>query len=579
MDTSLVTGLAAEQLLTNQQFINQWQQLYNQSSIAYSFQSQPYVNSWWQAYHHNYDLAFSLGYDNNQLVACLPLCIRGNQITAAGNHQAEYQAWLTTPEKQYDFFSALVTDIQQVFPDSQLSLKHLPKSILTHTLEKDTGLTEHLIINNYQRPLMKLNANDIKQALAKESNKNNTNHLKNLGELKFAHVTEPQAKISLFKQLVPLYDFHQGAINNFLPFSQDTAKFQFFTTLCQTLTNQLHLTGLWLNEQLVSAQLGFISKNTLHLGILCFAPQYTQYSPSELHLLWLAEHLLEEGYEYLDLTPGNDPWKKQFTNEYDNMVELVYFSNIKHKQRYEKVQHTANTIKRSSTQIGFTSKRYHSILSLPHKLTSTKALKAIVEQYYCDVELRVYQFKNESNTNTKNPDVNPDNNNTTVTFNTFSLHNLTKFSPEFDWQSRQQFLTECSQRLEEGEIPYSYVNSYKLMACAWLTPNTSQAYFNEVKQKITFPANSAIIHSFYTPPTVQDQTLYHHCIQQQINDAFSIYKAKQLFTVVRADNLSLQQLIEKNNFEYIGSLHYKHHFNNETKSQQLPDYLTAASNE
>ncbi|MCX4024980.1 GNAT family N-acetyltransferase [Endozoicomonas sp. SM1973] len=576
MDTSLVTGLAAEQLLTNEQFINQWQQLYNQSSIAFSFQSQPYVNSWWQAYHHNYDLAFSLGYHNNQLVACLPLCIRGNQITAAGNHQAEYHAWLTTPEKQYDFLSALVTDIQQVFPDSQLNLKYLPKSLLIHTLEKDSGLTEHLIINNFQRPLMKLNASDIDQALAKESNKNNINQLKSLGELKFTHITEPKAKIHLFKQLAPLYDFYQGAINNFLPFSQDTAKFQFFTTLCQTLTSQLHLTGLWLDEHLVSAQLGFISKNTLHLGILCFAPQYTRYSPSELHLLWLAEQLLQEGYQYLDLTPGNAPWKKQFTNEYDNMVELIYFSNIKHKQKHEKNQHTTETIKRSSTQIGLTSERYHSILSLPHKITSTKALKAIVEQYYCDVELRVYQFKNESNVNAKTPSASPDNN-TTVTFNTFNLHDLTKFSPEFDWQSRQQFLTECSQRLEDGEIPYSYVNSYKLLACAWLTPNTNQAYFNEVKQKITFPANSAILHSFYTPPATQAQDLYHNCIQQQVNNAFSEHNAKQLFAVVRADNLSLCQLIEKNSFEYVGSLHYKHHFSNEIKSQQLPDYLTVAS--
>ncbi|WP_163834596.1 GNAT family N-acetyltransferase [Spartinivicinus ruber] len=569
MDTSLVTGLAAEQLLTNEQFIHQWQQLYNQSPVAFPYQTPTYVNSWWHSYHHNYDLAFSLGYNNNQLVACLPLCIRGNQITAVGNHQTTYQAWLTVPEKQFDFFSALVTDIQQVFPDGQLTLKYLPTVLLTQTLEKDTGLNEHLTVNNYQGRLFNLDKINISQLQSTNGNKKPINQLEKIDELNFTRIKTAEAQIDLLKQLIPVYDFQQGIKNNKLPFSEDPAKLKFYTTLCLEMTNQLHITGIWLDKKLVSVHLGFINKSTVHLGLFCCAPQYHVYSPEKIHLFKLVELLKEEGYDYLDVTLCENPLIEQHSNEQESLIELIYFSNIKHKQRYEKMQQTSATIRRSGGHMGFTPERYHSLLSLPHKFTSSKALKTVIEQYYCDIELKIYRLKSQPNIS--------DDPNSHFTFNTFNLTDLTEFYSDLTSQDRQQFLTECRKRLANGDIPYSYTDNHKLLANGWLIPNTRQAYFSEVKQGIHLPENSAVLYDICTIPTANSQALHQACIQQQIHDAFTLYGAKQVFTVVRADNTTSRHVIEKNNFEYVGSLHYQHHFNNETKSQQLPDYLTLAS--
>lgn len=567
MDTSLVNGLAAEQLLTNENFIAQWQQLYNQVKIAYPFQAPAYVNAWWQTYHHNYDLAFALGYTKDKLIACLPLCIRGNQITAVGCHQAEYQAWLATPEKQYDFLSALVTDIQQAFPNSRLILKYLPKSLLTHTLEKDTGLNEHLIINEFQRPLNKLNATGINQSLTKKSIISQISRFKKLGELRFTRVTKLEEQLSLLKKIIPLYDFHQGAANNALPFTEDHLKQLFHTKLCTELNNSVHLTGLWLNEQLVAAHLGFISKDTVHLGIFCHAPQFKSHSPDQLYLLWLAELLVNEGFTYLDLTPGENTWKERFANEHDTMVGLIYFSHLKDKQYYQTTEQTAGKLTQSLSRVGITPRHIRQALSLPEKLSSPKILKATIEKYFCNIELKIYQLTNK-------PDDTPK-----IEFKTSNLTDLIKFSPDYNWQNRYGFLAKCSQRLAAGEIPYTHTNSHKLLSYAWLIPNAHHVFFNEGKQGIAFPENSAILYDSYTTPTARRQGLHQASLQQRINDVFSQYNGKQLFIVVRSDNTSSRHVIEKYSFNYVGSLYYKQYFNKITKSQQLPDYLTLTSHE
>ena len=89
-----------------------------------------------------------------------------------------------------------------------------------------------------------------------------------------------------------------------------------------------------------------------HLGILTHSPMLARHSPGKLHLLRLAEHLLGEGTDVLDLTPGRDPWKERFANEHDNVAEVVFHSSVLGRVRVDAVERLSASSRRFAAMSG-----------------------------------------------------------------------------------------------------------------------------------------------------------------------------------------------------------------------------------
>ena len=77
----------------------------------------------------------------------------------------------------------------------------------------------------------------------------------------------------------------------------------------------------------MSAHINLHSADTLTLHIVTQSSLYPRLSPGKLHMLELVRLLGEEGFQWLDLTPGGDAYKDDFADHYDQVHSLTVFGS------------------------------------------------------------------------------------------------------------------------------------------------------------------------------------------------------------------------------------------------------------
>ena len=108
------------------------------------------------------------------------------------------------------------------------------------------------------------------------------------------------------------------------PFLQaDPQKRKFHVDMFAAAPAENCVTVTYLDERPIAAFWGAVSGKTVHLGMVMHAPFLAKHSPGKLHLMQLSEHLLKEGKEVLDLTPGGEPWKERSANAHEEVAEAV----------------------------------------------------------------------------------------------------------------------------------------------------------------------------------------------------------------------------------------------------------------
>ena len=78
-------------------------------------------------------------------------------------------------------------------------------------------------------------------------------------------------------------------------------------------------------DEFISAQLSWVNRSQVALGLISHAAGFAKYSPGTLHLLLAAQLTQEEGFKELDLTPEGE-YKERFASEFDQpYIATVYF--------------------------------------------------------------------------------------------------------------------------------------------------------------------------------------------------------------------------------------------------------------
>jgi hypothetical protein len=161
----------------------------------------------------------------------------------------------------------------------------------------------------------------IDAVLRKSGNKSKLNRLQRLGQVQF-RMLSPDVMQHELDRIVAMYDFRQGALHDVCPFSDDDRKLSFHVDWLRSAPHELHATGLYLDDRLISALLLVRSKGEAHLAISAFCPTFAEYSPSKMNVYLAARSLHDQGVAVLDLTPGDDPWKARFGNDERTVWDL-----------------------------------------------------------------------------------------------------------------------------------------------------------------------------------------------------------------------------------------------------------------
>jgi len=288
-----------------------WDRLWHECPWATPFQSSAFFDVWARNYRGSWSPLIVVGWRRDgSLLGLMPLAERSGLVVGAGAHQAEYQGWISSEIEALTFLEGALGALARHSPRHELRLRYLPAGIPVDATRWLEQLERATLI---ARPTRRVSTDSVSidNALRKKSNKSKMNRLKRLGQVELRPLvgTALQAELD---RIVAMYDFRQGALHDVCPFYDDERKLPFHLDWIRTAPHHFHATGLYLNDQLISALLLIRGKVDAHLAISALCPDFAAYSPTKINIYLAARTLREQGISFLDLTPGDDEWKSRF---------------------------------------------------------------------------------------------------------------------------------------------------------------------------------------------------------------------------------------------------------------------------
>ncbi len=335
MNITLSRDSKAWELLQNQQFGGLWRILADSCPWATAFQRPEFVTTWYKVYEQKYaPLIISSELEPGRLAGLLFLAVQrdSGELVVAGAHQAEYQVWLSSPDDENLFITRALDALREEVPNQSLVFRYIPSGTPIQWAEKESPWSKFAMLEPWRRPIVKIEdpafvKGYLAQKYKRRSTKSYFNQLRKYGDLRFERLNGEEALSEVLDELIRYYDSRQMAMHGDAPFRGDARKKPFHLAMMRE-ANLLHVTVLRAGERIVSSQFGIASKNELILAMPIFSPFFADQSPITLHYLLLVEKALEEGYQILDMTPGESGFKDRFATEHEQVHILrVFFSS------------------------------------------------------------------------------------------------------------------------------------------------------------------------------------------------------------------------------------------------------------
>lgn len=303
-----------------------WNQLWAECPWSTAFQSSAFFDIWARNYRESWSPLLVIGRRRDgSLVGVLPLAENADLIVGVGAHQAEYQGPISREADALVFFAGALAALTKHAPRRELRLRYMPAN-LPPTVVEWLGRHPRAMLVPRETQHLFVSSTTADAAMKKTGNKSKLNRLRRDGQVNFRQLAPQQLEAEL-DRIVAMYDFRQGALHDTCPFSDDDRKLPFHLDWLRSAPSQLHATGLYVDDQLISAVLLVRSKGEAHLAISAHSPVHAAYSPSKLNLYFAARSLYDEGAAVLDLTPGDDPWKARFATKVRTVWDVKVFAS------------------------------------------------------------------------------------------------------------------------------------------------------------------------------------------------------------------------------------------------------------
>ncbi|VXB88662.1 GNAT family N-acetyltransferase [Massilia sp. 9I] len=329
MNLILLTGSEAQDALASDEFQEHWRALYERCPWASACQHPGFVLPWYRLYHDAFLAVVVIArYPEGGLAGLLTLARprAGGAITAAGERQAEYHAWLASPADADGFILAALTVLRRAFGGVELRLRYLPPGIPLGWSVAGGGAARHCVLHASRRPLVHVDASAMARQRSKKNHRQNFNRLGRMGRPAFEKIDSHARFAEVADDIRSQYDFRQAVLHHQTPFRDDPRKLPFLFALHER--GLLHVTVLTIDGEVAASHVGLLSPGrAVHLGLNTHSPVYAAHSPGHLLLAMLGVRLAEEGMPLFDLTPGGDEYKEHFATGHDLVFELVAYGS------------------------------------------------------------------------------------------------------------------------------------------------------------------------------------------------------------------------------------------------------------
>ncbi len=551
---TLNSGAAARDLLGNQSFLAQWLSLHRRCAHATAYQAPGFALPWYETYGAQWQPIVLQSRGENDCLQGLWLLAYDAQTKAlvhAGSHQAEYDAWLADPGTDVTFVAGAWAELRRHVAFSALHFKYLPDTSLADTLQAACANDgSGVVVRKLSRPLLRIDAEDIKASFAKKSNKSRFNRLKKLGQLEFRRITDATELERVFDELIGYYDFRQAAVNQSAPFAEDALKRKFHTRLFEAGAGSAYVAATYLNDRPIAGFWGAESGKVVHLCLLMYSPFLAEHSPGKLHVMQLSENMIGEGKEVLDLTPGGDAWKERFANAHDEVAEVVVYNSKRAQLQAGAQDSFMHLAKQSAARVNLTPDEVRAKLASIRGASPSSVVRKLRDWTSVQREYRVYRI-DRAHADEFAPDARVQRN---------CLSDLLSFQAEESSQARDAFLSAALARLEQGASAFTVKLDGRLAHYGWLAANQPELYLAEVDQSLQLPAGSVALYDCYSHTAYRRQGLHRTTLAHMLHAAFARSETPYAYLCVLADNLPCRHIVETMGFDYHGSFHWQCRF-------------------
>ena len=525
----VLVGNEVLSLLTDEEFLFEWDQLHHSCPWATMFQGKEFVAAWYKIYYQKHLPIIVKSTQNGRLDGLITLAKFNGKITGAGGKHAEYQTWLSTPQRGEAFIKSTLYKLRKRFPGNDLKLKFVPEKTPLAWIETDPFWRKRCVLRDFEQPLLFVDEEGLNKELRKKNRKEKINRLKRLGALRFERIKDLDLFQSVFDDIIAQYDFRNGARYNKIPSQSDPLRKMFILELFKL--NLLHATTLKLNDEIIASSVIAIGNKWLHLwGVTSYAPSYAKYSPSILHYLMLGKLLIEEGFEVIDLTPGDDPYKKELATGKAKAYELRVAGSL---TSYAKSA-IVNMVWNKLGGTGINRKLLKDLIVKKVYLSKVKGLSVLEPASNSRTKLRytdtcIVRLKEGIPRAPEGEKLYINN-----------LNDFLCYRPEKGDCSRWEFLEDAMKRFEKGQYSYTIAKDGVLILCFWLASSKNIVTQPNYPQKKILPfENASVLLNIYYHASYRDWLEGY--LKILIKEVASLNGANRIYAMANEKNTFLHQ--------------------------------------
>jgi CelD/BcsL family acetyltransferase involved in cellulose biosynthesis/glycosyltransferase involved in cell wall biosynthesis len=330
LQVTMLTGADARTTLATNDFRGEWCALQRACPWATVFQGPSFGDAWWQVYDARYDPLILMGRRAGGPLRGLLMLARDRQsgeVLHVGTHHAEYHAWLAHAGDSDAFMLGAMQLLRQHKVCRVLRFMYLaPGTPIGWTRLLSDWWAPGVIVHSHLRGLRELDSNHPENSsLRKKGTRSKLQRLSRSGPVEFRVLQSAEELQQWMPQIRRQCDQRHGGHLGIGPFGKDARKEQLFARFFET-PGLLHASVLTRGDQLLASHLGLIDGRTVSLGLFTHDLDEHANSPGKLLLHFLAQRLAADGFELMDMTPG-DQYKLRFATRSDVVHTLeVRFS-------------------------------------------------------------------------------------------------------------------------------------------------------------------------------------------------------------------------------------------------------------
>lgn len=467
------------EITRNTEFISDWQELANKSQEFTLIQEPDLVISWYEAYKSQYDPLLVIAYSKSikKIIGILPLAVslKTDELSHAGDEQAEYNGWVCEKEYEEEFLINSLVLLRDKLKLNQWNWGWIPPNANTNWLFskklEENGISVN--IGTSELPIYDLSDQErIDKIKKSKSTKSKINRLKRTGELRIERITDLAKAEQVFVDLKKISNFRNMAVYDNMPFSNNDSNKEKWHLNHLDGSDSVHFTVLWQGDEFLACNFGFCSDDTVIIGLFTYNPVQGAHSPGNVFLIELIDFIKKEGFQYLDLSPGGDPYKERFSNTHIALTKPVFCFNSRCKFKTKVITYLKNKIKEKYS--------YRDLINIKSKIK--RKFSGITNGHK---KSEVFRFSPE------------DSNDDHVKFNLQRYDDLLLYKEEKGCKKHNEVIFSSLKNFERGDLLYTLVEDERLVFSAWVSLSGKKHWDKELDEFTSITANNILVYDIH----------------------------------------------------------------------------------